>query len=286
MKSPLLYILAYASLACAARADLFDRLPLLEEDAALAASSAPRVARGETVRAFDVPKPRAPRTFAITAPRFSAVVMVDAPTLERKLADALSHRYQAVGQVVIRLAREWKPLTVPADWELRLSQVAPDQLTSSAFARFSLWGNGRMLGEYGFPFKAAHMVNVSVAKAPLARGMRPAPEYFETRSVDSFSAPAFGHVPRSSPLTGYQLASAMQPGDLLKWSKLGKVTLVRRGDMVKVYAQGKGIFVEMTGLAQEDGVKDQFIRILNVSNPDKREFQAKVLDENRVKVQL
>lgn len=282
----LLYIVACAAFVLVGRADVFDRLPLLEEDSSPSVSSVPRVAQGETVRAFDVPKPRAPQTFAITAPRFSAVVVVDAPTLEKKLADTLAHRYQAVGRLVVRLAREWKPMSVPADWELRLSQVAPDQLTSSAFVRFALWGNGRMLGEYGYPFKAAHMVNVNVAKAPLARGMRPAPEYFETRSVDAFSAPAFGHVPYGSPLTGYQLASAMQPGDLLKWSRLGKVTLVRRGDMVKVYAQGRGIFVEMTGQAQEDGVKDQFIRILNVNNPDKREFQAKVLDENRVKVQL
>lgn len=285
MRVPL-YILACAAFACLGKADVFDRLPLLEVDSAPAASTAPRVSLGETVRAFDVPKPLVPQTFAITAPRFSAVVVVDVPTLEKKLADALAHRYQAVGQLVVRLAREWKPLSVPADWELRLSQVAPDQLSSSAFARFSLWGNGRMLGEYGYPFKAAHMVNVNVAKAPLGRGMRPSPEYFETRSVDAFSAPAFGHVPQGAPLKGYQLASGMQPGDLLKWSKLGKVTLVRRGDMVKVYAQGKGIFVEMTGQAQEDGVKDQFIRILNVNNPSKREFQAKVLDENRVKVQL
>ena len=59
------------------------------------------------------------------------------------------------------------------------------------------------------------MVNVSVAKAPLGRGMRPFPST-RKRSVDAFSAPAFGHVPQGAPLKGYQLASGMQPGVLLK----------------------------------------------------------------------
>ena len=36
---------------------------------------------------------------------------------------------------------------------------------------------------------------------------------------------------------------------------MGKVTLVRRGDMVKVYAQGKGIFVEMTGQGRKTASK-------------------------------
>jgi flagella basal body P-ring formation protein FlgA len=53
---------------------------------------------------------------------------------------------------------------------------------------------------------------------------------------------------------------------------------------VDVFASGNGIFVTMKGLALEDGVEGSFVRVKNLSS--NKEFQAKVLSENSVKVHL
>ena len=51
-----------------------------------------------------------------------------------------------------------------------------------------------------------------------------------------------------------------------------------------VFASGKGIYVTMKGMAMDDGVEGGIVRIKNISSD--KEFQAKVLNENGVKVHL
>jgi flagella basal body P-ring formation protein FlgA len=70
----------------------------------------------------------------------------------------------------------------------------------------------------------------------------------------------------------------------LKWSNLSKVNLVRRGDVVDVFASGGGIFITMKGVSLDDGVQGGVIKIRNISSD--KEFFAKVLNKNSVKVNL
>jgi len=51
-----------------------------------------------------------------------------------------------------------------------------------------------------------------------------------------------------------------------------------------VFASGNGIYVTMKGIALEPGVKDSTVRVKNISS--EKEFRAKVLDGNSVKVHL
>jgi flagella basal body P-ring formation protein FlgA len=53
---------------------------------------------------------------------------------------------------------------------------------------------------------------------------------------------------------------------------------------VDVFAAGNGIYVSMKGMALEDGVEGSFVRVKNLSSD--KEFHAKVLNENSVKVHL
>ena len=125
------------------------------------------------------------------------------------------------------------------------------------------------------------MVDVAVAKVPLNRGNRITPDLFSSSVMDALGSGA-NCVLSDARLNGYQVASSLKPGTVLKWSHLSKVTLVRKGQVVNVFASGKGIFVEMKGQAMEDGVEGSFVRIRNISS--NREFQAKVLNETSVKV--
>ncbi len=225
--------------------------------------------------------PSIPSSYTASISKVKGLVTLDAELLEKKIASVLSHRYQASGYVLARLSREWKPLNVPVDWEFKFQQSIPDELSANAFVRFSISSDGLDLGEWGYPVKCSQMVDVAVAKVPLNRGNRITPDLFSSSVMDALGSGA-NCVLSDARLNGYQVASSLKPGTVLKWSHLSKVTLVRKGQVVNVFASGKGIFVEMKGQAMEDGVEGSFVRIRNISS--NREFQAKVLNETSVKV--
>ncbi len=268
-------LLASFSLSALLQADVTRLLPPLD----LGALQPVRTA--VTRSGFISSSPSIPSSYTASISKVKGLVILDAELLEKKIASVLSHRYQASGYILARLSREWKPLNVPVDWEFKFQQSIPDELSANAFVRFSISSDGLDLGEWGYPVKCSQMVDVAVAKVPLNRGNRITPDLFSSSVMDALGSGA-NCVLSDARLNGYQVASSLKPGTVLKWSHLSKVTLVRKGQVVNVFASGKGIFVEMKGQAMEDGVEGSFVRIRNISS--KREFQAKVLNENSVKV--
>lgn len=268
-------LLASFSLSALLQADVTRLLPPLD----LGALQPVRTA--VTRSGFISSGPSIPHSYTASISKVKGLVTLDAELLEKKIASVLSHRYQASGHVLARLSREWKPLNVPVDWEFKFQQSIPDELSSNAFVRFSISSDGLDLGEWGYPVKCSQMVDVAVAKVPLNRGSRITPDLFSSSVMDALGSGA-NCVLSDARLNGYQVASSLKPGTVLKWSHLSKITLVRKGQVVNVFASGKGIFVEMKGQAMEDGVEGSFVRIRNISS--NREFQAKVLNENSVKV--
>ena len=93
-----------------------------------------------------------------------------------------------------------------------------------------------------------------------------------------------GAVPASSSLTSYELSSSVNVGSPLKWNNLNKINLVKRGEVVDVFAAGDGIYITMKGVCLDDGVQGGTVRIKNLSSD--KEFHAKVLNKNSVKVNL
>ena len=268
-------VLASFSLSALLQADVTRLLPPLD----LGALQPVRTA--VTRSGFISSGPSIPSSYTASISKVKGLVTLDAELLEKKIASVLSHRYQASGHVLARLSREWKPLNVPVDWEFKFQQSIPDELSSNAFLRFSISSDGLNLGEWGYPVKCSQMVDVAVAKVPLNRGSRITPDLFSSSVMDALGSGA-NCVLSDARLNGYQVVSSLKPGTVLKWSHLSKITLVRKGQVVNVFASGKGIFVEMKGQAMEDGVEGSFVRIRNISS--NREFQAKVLNENSVKV--
>ena len=106
---------------------------------------------------------------------------------------------------------------------------------------------------------------------------------FDKKPVDVLKKHA-GTVPANINLKGYQLASNVKSNTPIKWNFLSKVTLVKKGQIVDVFASGNGIYVTMKGMALEDGVSGGNVTVKNLSS--KKEFQAKALNENSVKVHL
>ena len=211
------------------------------------------------------------------------VVLLTRETLESKLGEGISHRFQASGRIVAYLTREWEELKVSSNYLLKISACSPDEICPSTFVRFSIWDNGKLVGEFSEPVRISQYVDVFYSSKPLLRGMHLSSADLESKPVDILKKFA-GSVPASSNIKSYQLTTNLKPNTPLKWNFLSKVTLVRKGQVVDVFASGNGIYVTMKGMALEDGVEGGFVMVKNLSSD--KEFQAKVLNENSVKVHL
>ncbi|MBT3666452.1 MAG: flagellar basal body P-ring formation protein FlgA [Opitutae bacterium] len=204
-------------------------------------------------------------------------------TLEKRLGESISHRYQASGTVIAFLTREWTPIKVSSSYLIKISDCSPDELSSSTFVRFGVWDGGNLIGEFAEPLRVGQYVDVFYSKTPLLRGVRMSSVQFDQKPVDILKQHA-GAVPVSANVKGYQLASNIKSNTPIKWNFLSKITLVKKGQIVDVFASGNGIYVTMKGMALENGVEGGNVTVQNLSSDKK--FQAKVLNENSVKVHL
>jgi flagella basal body P-ring formation protein FlgA len=210
-------------------------------------------------------------------------IVIDRQLMEKRLGEALAHRFQTSGRVSAFLTREWTNCRSSSSFIVKIKDCSPDELTPSTFVRFSIWDQGKELGRYAEPIRMAHFLEVFYSKAPLVRGTRLDSSNLSTRLVDVLKQHA-GSVPYQSRLAGYQLDANLKANSPLKWSNLSKVVLVRKGQIVDVFASGNGIYVTMKGMALDDGVEGGVVTVRNLSSDKK--FPAKVLNENSVKVHL
>ena len=213
----------------------------------------------------------------------SQTLKLNRELLETKLSESIAHRYQASGRIVAYLSREWNPVEVSSNFIVKILDCTPDEICSSTFVRFSIWDGGELIGNFSEPVRLSQFVDVFYSSKPLQRGVRLSSTQLNSKPVDILKK-NIGSVPASSNINGYQLATNLKPNTPLKWNILSKVTLVRKGQVVDVFASGNGIYVTMKGMALENGVEGGLVTVRNLSSDKK--FQAKVLNENSVKVHL
>jgi flagella basal body P-ring formation protein FlgA len=227
------------------------------------------------------PQPSRPKMQDALSTRVS--IVLDRPIMEARLSEALTHRFQASGKVAVFLTREWRSFASSSNFIVKIKDCSPDELTSSSFVRFAIWDQGKEVGNFAEPVRMAHYVKVFYSQSPLLRGTRLHSSNLSSRLVDILKQHA-GSVPAHSSLAGYQLSANIKANSPLKWNNLSKVTLVRKGQIVDVFASGNGIYVTMKGMALGDGVAGGIVNIRNLSSD--KQFPAKVLNENSVKVHL
>ena len=203
--------------------------------------------------------------------------------LESKLGELLGYRYQASGRVVTYVTRQWKPIRLSGNFIIKIRDCMPDQLTSSTFLRFAIWDNGTCIGEFAEPVRVSHFLDCYYTKNLSSRGSKLLSENLTERAVDVLKQHV-GAVPVGTDLKGYQFGVNLRDNSVLKWSHLTKVALVKKGEVVDVFASGNGIYISMKGMALENGVEGGIVKVRNLSSD--KEFQAKVLNEKSVKVQL
>jgi flagella basal body P-ring formation protein FlgA len=210
-------------------------------------------------------------------------IILDSNAVQKMLSEAIKHRYQASGEISVQLSSEWFPVKASNQVVLKIKDASPDELSSSTFIRFSLWESGQKLGSYSMPIRVSQLQDVYFTARSVIRGSKPRISDFKLQRVDVLKHHA-NTVPSTTNLFSFELDSNLQPNTPLKWNHLSKTNLIKKGQVIDVYASGKGIYVTMKGLALEDGHMDSLVKVRNLSS--EKEFHAKVLSENSVKVSL
>ena len=157
--------------------------------------------------------------------------------------------------VSAKLTRIWQAIEVSSNYIVKIIDSMPDELSPSSFVRFEVWDQGKLVMKYGEPLRIAHFVDVFVAKNKLVRGSDLSDESFAVQPIDILRHNA-GAVPATNSLAGYELSSSVNVGAALKWNNLTKVNLVRKGEIVDVFASGGGIYISMKGVSLDNGVQD------------------------------
>ena len=226
-------------------------------------------------------------SFSLSKPRFvdraRVQKLIDSFTIQKMLSDAIKYRFQVSGDIIAQLSTEWQPVEVTSEVILKIIDVSPDELVSSSFIRFSLWESGKEMGVYSYPVRVSQFKDVYFTARSISRGSQPKSSDFKLQRVDILKHHA-NSVPSSTNLSSYELDTNLLPNTPLKWNNLAKANLIKKGQVIDVYASGKGIYVTMKGLALEDGHLDSLVKVRNLSSD--KEFHAKVLSENSVKVPL
>jgi len=209
--------------------------------------------------------------------------VLDAALLQKRLGELLKHRFQANGEVKVYLSRKWDDVSYTSNFIIKLSSCSPDELNSNCFVKFDIWDGGVKVGVFSTPIKIMHLEDVYFTDKSLINGEKLSAHSLKSRKVDTLKQYA-NSVHAGAKLAGYEVSTQLRQDTPLKWNHLSKINLINKGKVVDVFASGNGIFVTMKGLALEDGVEGSFVRVRNLSS--EKEFQAKVLSENSVKVHL
>ena len=209
--------------------------------------------------------------------------LLDAALLQKRLGELLKHRFQANGEVKVYLSRKWEDISYSPNFIIKLSSCTPDELNSNCFVKFDIWDGGIKVGVFSTPIKIMHLEDVYFTDKSISNGEKLSVHSLKSRKVDTLKQYA-NSVHAGAKLAGYEVSTQLRPDTPLKWNHLSKINLIRKGKVVDVFASGNGIFVTMKGLALDDGVEGSFVRVRNLSS--EKEFQAKVLSENSVKVHL
>ena len=202
--------------------------------------------------------------------------------MEARLSEALAHRFQASGKVAVFLTREWRNLRSGPNFMVKIKDCSPDELTPSSFVRFSIWDQGKELGSFAEPVRMAHYVEVFYSKAPLVRGTRLSSSGLSSRLVDILKQHA-GSVPAQSNLVGYQLSANIKANAPSSGATCPNDARSERSDRRCFCFRKRDLRND-----ERDGPRRWCGRgIVNIRNlSSDKEFPAKVLNENSVKVHL
>jgi flagella basal body P-ring formation protein FlgA len=172
-------------------------------------------------------------------------------------------------------------VTVPAgQLELMVRTRPGAELLGATSATVEAWVDGTMVRSISVPVRVSQQAEVLVAARAIGRAAVIGPEEVrvERRELTTGQEP----LRDLGALLGRQAVRNIVAGEPILASLVEQPPLVRRGDMVVLTAEARGIRAVTQGEAKEDGKAGQVIRVRNLTS--NREVYGQVDAERSVRV--
>lgn len=133
--------------------------------------------------------------------------------------------------------------------------------------------------------KAKDLIQAVVCIRPVARGQQLDASSFELRDIQpDRGTSTHGLIRNLSRLEGMRAIRDLANGYAVHQRDLVRRPLVKRNEIVRVEATGRGIVINLTALARESGDVGESIKVENLDSRER--FDAEVIGHRRVRVNL
>jgi flagella basal body P-ring formation protein FlgA len=173
------------------------------------------------------------------------------------------------------------PLVVPAGrLELKVRTRPGVELIGSVSATVEAWVDGAMARSINVPVRIGLLTEVLAATRQIPRGASVGSEDVRVERREL----TVGQEPLRDPsdALGRQATRSIAAGELILASLMEQPPLVRRGDIVILTAEGRGLRAVTQGEAREEGRPGQVIRVRNLTS--NREVYGRVDGERSVRI--
>jgi flagellar basal body P-ring formation protein FlgA len=211
-----------------------------------------------------------------------AVTPLTRDELLASLTRDIAAHFNLEGDLAIELIRTWTPpARVASRWNVEILDY-PNVPSSAMMLRCRVSADADVVADTTLMVRATLWRDAWTTRFPLTSGASFDATLLDVRRVDMLRDR--DAVPAAVGDHGYMFVCAVPAGRLLTWRDIARKPLVKKGEMVDVSATDGGLMVTMKGLAMENGGRGDTVTI---RNPDSRkDFAARVIDENRVQVRF
>ncbi|HXG48538.1 MAG TPA: flagellar basal body P-ring formation chaperone FlgA [Methylomirabilota bacterium] len=188
------------------------------------------------------------------------------------------------GELELRLARPWTPVTVPDEaWELRVLDLPASGVTANFIVRFELRAGEQRLGPWQAVLQARLWREVPVARSPLRRGqsLASADVTLERRDALGLRDPLDAAMLQNP---GLELADAVPAGSPLLNRSVRFRPVIQRGQIVDGIIQDGRLSITLKVEVLADALPGQTVRVRNTRS--RREFFGRVHNEQTVLITL
>lgn len=211
-----------------------------------------------------------------------SVHSLSADALVAELERQAAMHFAADGELKLSLARVWPALRLPeADWVLTVTEWPASGLASTLLVRVKVVSGSETIIEGQLPLRAQLWRDVWFAANPLERGQSLDRPMLTTQKADILRE-RIPIVSADIDPTTLEITQSVAAGKMLTRRDVAVRPLVRKGQVVNVFAKTGQLGVQMKALAMENGAAGDLIKLQNLES--KKEFNGQVTHESKVQV--
>ncbi|HGJ65606.1 TPA: flagellar basal body P-ring formation protein FlgA [bacterium] len=180
-------------------------------------------------------------------------------------------------------AYEMRPIILPdGDIDIKVESVSKYPVNGNFSLNFIFSIDGCECEKRLIPFKVEVIDNVVVsAKQIDLNSVIKEDDLIITSKDIGLSSDVFY---KKDDIIGKNAKKNISKGSFITSDMIKQVPIIKQGDLITILVESASLKISTQGKAMENGIKDQVIRIINISSL--KELQAQVVDKNTVKINL